>query len=206
MHENKSNKTRQRIIDAAINTFAEKGFSSASTAEIAKRAEVAEVTIFRHFPKKKDLLHYAVLEFIDLFGEAFAFDSLKKVLNDNKDKSVKDLLKLIIFDRAYFFKNHKPYIKVLFHEMQFHNDVKELFLEKIIKRGYMIISAVFEEIKKRENIKDIPPFVAVRSFIGMTFMLILQRNVFPLPDLNSSFEEDIDTIIDIFLNGIIKHD
>lgn len=206
MNENKLNKTRQRILHAAISTFAEKGFACASTAEIAKRAEVAEVTLFRHFSKKTDLLHCAVLEFIDLFGEEFAFDSLKEVLNNNKDKSAKELLKLIILDRISVLEKHMPYIKMILHEMQFHKDVQEIFQEKIIKKAYIVGSSVFEEIKKRENVKNIHPFVAVRSFMGMTFMLIIQRNVFPLNELTSSLEEEIETIIDMFLNGIIIHE
>lgn len=206
VQENKPNNTRQKILEAAISTFIEKGFASASTAEISKRAGVAEVTLFRHFPKKKDLLHYAVLEFINTFGEEFAFDSLKNVLNENKDKSAKELLKLIILDRASFLEKSMPYIKMVFHEIQFHKDVQEIFFEKIIKKAYIIVNTIFEEIKQKENIKSIHSFLAMRSFIGMTFMLIIQRNVFPLSELNSSFEEEVETIIDIFLNGIIVHE
>lgn len=42
-----------KILEAAIEIFAEKGYASTSTSEIAKRAGVAEGTIFRHYKTKK---------------------------------------------------------------------------------------------------------------------------------------------------------
>ncbi len=47
----------QRILEAAIAVFSEKGFSAATTSEIAKNAGVAEGTIFRYFKTKKDILN-----------------------------------------------------------------------------------------------------------------------------------------------------
>jgi AcrR family transcriptional regulator len=46
--------TRQRIL-AALAVFAEKGDRAATTREIAARAGVAELTLFRHFSSKQGL-------------------------------------------------------------------------------------------------------------------------------------------------------
>jgi AcrR family transcriptional regulator len=48
-------RNRERIIEAAIELFAERGYE-ASTAEIAARAGVGEATLFRRFPSKEDLI------------------------------------------------------------------------------------------------------------------------------------------------------
>ena len=47
---------QKQILEAAIHVFAEKGYSGASTHEIAERAGVAEATIFKHYRTKKGLL------------------------------------------------------------------------------------------------------------------------------------------------------
>lgn len=47
---------RVRILDAAIRVFAERGFHSATVAEIAKAAGVADGTIYLYFKGKDDLL------------------------------------------------------------------------------------------------------------------------------------------------------
>lgn len=53
-------KTHQRIIEAALQEFTQHGYKGASTRAIAERASVNEVTLFRHFGNKVDLLRIAV--------------------------------------------------------------------------------------------------------------------------------------------------
>ncbi len=48
--------TRQRILNAAAQLFAEVGYAQATTRLIADAAKVNEVTLFRHFGNKKALL------------------------------------------------------------------------------------------------------------------------------------------------------
>jgi AcrR family transcriptional regulator len=47
--------TKDRIVEAAVQLFSRQGFAGSSTHEIARLAGVSEVTVFRHFPRKKDL-------------------------------------------------------------------------------------------------------------------------------------------------------
>ena len=48
--------TRRRILEAAARVFARDGFRGATTREIAREAGVNEVTLFRHFRSRNDLL------------------------------------------------------------------------------------------------------------------------------------------------------
>ena len=48
--------TRARIVDAATELFAERGFDAVSVMEIAKHAGVVEKTVFNHFPVKEGLV------------------------------------------------------------------------------------------------------------------------------------------------------
>ena len=54
--------TRRRILAAAAAEFGEKGFAGATTRGIAGRAGVNEVTLFRHFGSKRELLNGIVAE------------------------------------------------------------------------------------------------------------------------------------------------
>lgn len=47
---------RRRLMQAAIELFAEHGFEQTTAAQIAARAEVTERTFFRHFPDKREVL------------------------------------------------------------------------------------------------------------------------------------------------------
>jgi AcrR family transcriptional regulator len=54
--ELKRQETRARIVDAATELFAERGFDAVSVMEIARRAGVVEKTVFNHFPVKEGLV------------------------------------------------------------------------------------------------------------------------------------------------------
>jgi AcrR family transcriptional regulator len=54
--EIKRQETRGRIVDAATDLFAERGFDAVTVMEIARRAGVVEKTVFNHFPVKEGLV------------------------------------------------------------------------------------------------------------------------------------------------------
>jgi AcrR family transcriptional regulator len=62
------NLTRQKIIQATIELFASQGVSETTTKQIAERAQVNEVTLFRQFGNKHGLL-LAVIEDADVFAQ-----------------------------------------------------------------------------------------------------------------------------------------
>lgn len=51
-----SSATRAKLLQAAMTVFAETGYAGATTRAIAERAGVNEVTLFRHFGAKADLM------------------------------------------------------------------------------------------------------------------------------------------------------
>ena len=54
---------RQRIVTAALDLFQSRGFDATTTRQIARRARVAEGTIFNYFETKEDIaLHFFELE------------------------------------------------------------------------------------------------------------------------------------------------
>jgi AcrR family transcriptional regulator len=56
VRERRRQETRERIVDAAADLFAERGFDAVSVMEIARRAGVVEKTVFNHFPVKEGLV------------------------------------------------------------------------------------------------------------------------------------------------------
>jgi AcrR family transcriptional regulator len=59
VREQKRQETRERIVDAAADSFAERRFDDVSVMEIARRAGVVEKTVFNHFPMKEGLVFEA---------------------------------------------------------------------------------------------------------------------------------------------------
>lgn len=75
---NKSNDKYQRILDAAVAVFAEKGFFSSRVADIADRADVADGTVYLYFKSKEEILMTAINTAFDAFM-SLARTELKKL-------------------------------------------------------------------------------------------------------------------------------
>jgi TetR/AcrR family fatty acid metabolism transcriptional regulator len=57
----------QRILDAAVSVFAQKGFHAARVSDVAERASVADGTIYLYFRNKEELLMTAINTAFDAF-------------------------------------------------------------------------------------------------------------------------------------------
>lgn len=81
---NRSADKYQRILDAAVAVFAEKGFFTARIADVADRADVADGTVYLYFKSKEDILMTAINTAFDAFM-SLARTELKK-LSDPRER------------------------------------------------------------------------------------------------------------------------
>lgn len=64
LRERHKQQTRQLIFETAARLFAARGFDAVTVAEVARAADVSEMTVFNHFPTKEDLC-FAGMEFFE---------------------------------------------------------------------------------------------------------------------------------------------
>ena len=64
---NRNAEKYQRILEAAVAVFAEKGFFASRVSDIADRADVADGTVYLYFKSKEDILMTAISTAFDSF-------------------------------------------------------------------------------------------------------------------------------------------
>ncbi len=115
--------TRERIVAEARSLFAEKGYDGATIAEIAKRAGVAEGTIYRHFDDKMALLMACVEPVVE---EAFE-EWLEDVV---KERDLRSLVRKILEYHLRIYEKHRDMLNILFTESLHRPEVADVFLSK----------------------------------------------------------------------------
>jgi AcrR family transcriptional regulator len=86
---------REKLLRAAIEVFSEKGYSGASTREIARRARVNPVTLFRTFNSKEQLHAAAVYHLITGLQVRKQIDRLAK-RGDPAPKFIAAIIKTLV--------------------------------------------------------------------------------------------------------------
>lgn len=198
-----SENREQQILDAAIKIFSEKGYNAATTSEISKEAGIAEGTLFRYFKNKKTLLAKIVILSSKTIGKNIIARRLGKLIEKNKDKDLKEILKLIMLDRIDLLEKNKELFKIVFTEIQYQDDLKEAFKENIILAAKDILFDYIDKSKFKDLFKDVDPMVFGRTMIASVVAYVVQNTVFP-ELITISKEQQVDEMVEVFLNGIVR--
>ncbi len=197
---NQRSETQQKILDAAIKSFAAKGFHGTTTAEIAREAAVAEGTIFKYYKTKKLLLH-GVLEFIVFeLVPSVIMEPVEDVMKRCMVEDPKTVLKQTLLSKVEFLNQNISCIKIVINEMQYHEDIKENYLGKLVPSFLGKLEGALAIGMQKGIFRKLDPHTTVRSFMGMIAAMVLDKNVL---NKELSISNELDTIFDIYLNGIL---
>jgi len=194
--------TEQRILDAALRVFASEGYTGATTRRIAEEANVAEVTLFRKFQSKENLLREVLLK------NRAAFSALDKLFQPEKDVDLETDLRILGKNIAKVMKNNKEDGKrrmlmlMLFEEGRRRPEVAEI-LSSVFQMNITRLSEYFELQIKNGKMRNINPRSAAITFISYFVHTSLLRASLGDSFLGNS-DEEIERFIDIFTKGIVK--
>ncbi len=172
----KMTEKQARIVEAAIEMFAEKGYSGASTSEIAQRAGVAEGTIFRHYKTKKDLLLSIVTPAMLKLITPFVLREFKDVLNQEYE-SYDLFLRAMIENRIAFVQKNKSLIRIIAQEIPFHPELREQFETIVLSQVVVRMEKRIEKFKEQGQIRaDLPTVSVLRMTASTLIGYVLMRD------------------------------
>lgn len=195
---------QKKIILAAIESFSEKGYAATSTSEIAKKAGVAEGTIFRHYKTKKDLLLGIVAPMLSKMIAPIVIKDIYKVL-DHEYEYFEDFLRAMMKNRIIFLKNNMPIIKIVIQEIPFHPELKEQFKESIAKKIFERFHKLVEYYQQKGQIIEIPPYSVIRMTLAALFGYLITRYLL-LPEADWDDEQEIELTMQFIMHGLTPKD
>ncbi|MBD2506597.1 TetR/AcrR family transcriptional regulator [Nostoc muscorum FACHB-395] len=187
--------TRIRLIEAASQVFASLGVQGATTREIARVAGVNEVTLFRHFASKEQLLGAVIKNALALQTEALAYP----------EAWTQDL-KIDLRQYAHLYNTvleaQEDLIRTFIGEAKRHPEEAKQVIQEAAKPLREKLVAYLESSQKLGTVRvDLAPFPAVDMFTGMLLAGMLCRSA-KFNQGSYSCEDYIETCVDIFVRGI----
>jgi AcrR family transcriptional regulator len=123
--------TRERIVEAALAAFAEKGFRGASTREIAQRAGTNQGLITYHF-RSKDELWRAAADRIFAMLEATLTERLGSLESDDPRERAREAIR----EYVRFAAAHPELFRLMVDEGKNSEDRMRWLVDTYLKRGY----------------------------------------------------------------------
>ncbi|WP_342562689.1 TetR/AcrR family transcriptional regulator [Paenibacillus sp. FSL R7-0345] len=188
------------ILEAAIEIFSDKGFSAASTSEIAQKAGVAEGTIFRYYKTKKDLLLSIVGPTMSRMIAPFVMRNFNGVL-DMPFESYEAFLRAFIVNRLDFARKNFKIIRILVQEIPFQPALRQQFAENVLDQVLERVTAITEHFKAEGEVIDAPTPAIIRFTISSVIGYLLARLLL-MPEKDWDDEEEIRLLISFMLHGI----
>jgi AcrR family transcriptional regulator len=195
-----STEKQRRILQAAVDVFAERGFAGTPTAEIAKRAGVAEGTIFKHYKTKKDLLLGVVAPlFAKLVAPKF-IAPVREILRAPHD-SVESLLRALVRERVSFVRQHQRMIRIVLQEISFHPELRDLIARTA---GPLVLDdavAVIARLQREGKVRAAEPTSIIRIVVGTLMSFALTRFVL-FPDREWDDDAEAELMVAVLARGL----
>lgn len=157
---NKDRPKYQQIIQAALEVIAENGYHASQVSKIAKKANVADGTIYLYFKNKEDIL---ISVFRERMGQFISeIESSIKTENNSTDK-LKTLIKM-----HYKQLTDSPFLaKVTQLELRQSKPELRREINKVLKSYLDIIDSIIEQgIEEKEIRDDIHPRLIRQMIFG----------------------------------------
>jgi AcrR family transcriptional regulator len=186
--------TRERLLDAAAHTFSKDGIRGATTRAIARNAGVNEVTLFRHFKSKEQLLR-AVLQ-RGLASEIAIMDlhsSWKENLRESMGKYAQHYYSHV--------EKKKGIARAFLAEVQVLPQSMQSMIADVIRPVRERLVLILTDAQRAGVVRsDVNVECALDAFKNSLYAGMLRQG----PSLPRNYTTDayISTVVDIFVRGI----
>ncbi len=189
--------TTGKILDAASQLFAERGYAATTTRAIAERAGVNEVTIFRRFENKAGVLR--------ALGERFAEQSMARSVPELPDPDDVEATLLAIgrSEVSASIENGGVALRLAFDASTV-PEVAELVGTGPRSNLETLAQYLADRQKAGQLRTDIPPMVMAEAFGALTSSFVMFRTIMGVLDTpdDPMADTSVEQLVDLFFNGV----
>ncbi|MBP7233308.1 MAG: TetR/AcrR family transcriptional regulator, partial [Syntrophaceae bacterium] len=194
--KNRPKTRKDRIMDAALRIFAEKGFQNATITEISKAAGVSEATIYEYFGTKEDLL-FAIPEKItnDTFEES------SKVIP--YIKGVEGKIRAILLFYVKLYQSNPNYSALVLLQLMSNRRFRQTPAHAAIRTSaHTLLDCIREGIADGTFKKDSNPYLIRSVFMGTIEHLFIHWHMQGMPKKKPGIAEMLDALLETVFDGI----
>lgn len=191
----KLDNTEEKIVSATFKILQKEGFQKATTKKIAAEAGVNEVTIFRKFENKKNLVEITKKYYLQVF-----INTLEDIFEYTEDEEIDEYLKISFYGILNLSDEDFSIIRVAMEEVRGIPE-KKLLISEITD----VILNKLEEFFKLKIEKGIIREINPKSLAILCFSMLFQSVIlWKIYDMDLDFETNYyaDDLLNIMYEGI----
>ena len=193
----------EEILKAAMKTIVREGYDGATTKLIADEAGINEVTLFRKFHSKENILQAVIMQQRDNSLQALTSAFLSRGIHED-DKGNAPRIATTLTELGYhlieFMKTRMDLMILLMSEGRRKPSVAKV-ISSIPQDMIVQLRKLFEEQMRLKKIRDVDPQLAAVTFLGFLFYYSLMKELFNDKVIKEN-KGILDGFVDIFLNGV----
>jgi len=196
MSENSKTKHRKdRIMEAALRIFAEKGFQNSTIAEISKEAGVSEATIYEYFGTKEDLL-FSIPEKVSRESNR----ELEQILPFLS--GVEDRMRAILRTYVRLYQTNPHYSALVLLQLMSNKRFRQTTAHGAIRdSAHLLLDSIQEGIRNGNFKKDSNPYLIRSILLGTIEHMFIYWHMRGGPK-DMVIMDLLDPFMEIVLNGI----
>ncbi len=189
-------KTRDKLLEATLQLISEKGYLGATTREIAAKAGVSELTLFRKFGKKEKLFEEML--------ESYTFlPRLRDLIEEVDEMPVKEGLNTIGTRFLKTLQERRPLAQIMLSEMSHYPQKVRRIYQQMIDNLAKTLKSYLEIRKDRGEVRPIDMDFVSYAFLRVLFMTFAYESIIKEQKMSDEkIEHTVREAVTIFLNGI----
>jgi TetR/AcrR family transcriptional regulator len=205
--------SKEKIIDTAIEVFAEKGKFGTRMEEIAARAGVNKAMVYYYFSTKENL-YKEVIQKIQAAHFTFVTNKIEYIAanyTSPRDKLIESIK--VHFEAVSKNTNYtKILIGALVNNPEYIHQAMENLLKESHTKLHKSLDLILKEGIDAKLFRNIDPLQTQISIMGINLIFFIGKSIgaamldCPCEDEDKFLEQRINSVIDLILNGIMCRD